>query len=865
MRTALLVMLALIALPDDAFAGKKNKKGKEPEITAQDPYAELKSYEEVTLGKERVGGLFTFHRDKVLGTVYLELKPGQLDKDYLFSAKGDRAVGERGLYANIMMESYIFRFHRHANRVQMVRPNMAFRAAEDAPEARAVAASFTPSIVASVPLAAKPKEDGTLLIDVSKMLLGGDLHQYGKYLGQVYEGSFALDAENSGLTLVKSFPTNSELGVEARFAGQGESGSVALPDARSMQIGFRYSLLELPKDDYVPRLADDRVGYFPETWLDFSTPGGEEPYVRYISRWKLEKKDPNAEVSEPVEPIVYWIENSVPERYRAAIAEGIEMWKPAFEAAGFKDAIVAKVQPDDADWDPADARYNTIRWFVGYDATFAIGPSHTDPRTGQLLDADIGFADGIIRYGGEAAYRYNVDPAKSLQEWTERMLAPIGRDRACTHGADMAEQAAHAIDVLAAQGTWSSEEEERFVHEFVREVTAHEVGHTLGLRHNFIASTIHGHTDLYVEGAPLATVSSVMDYNPPLIAPKGSPQPSYFPSEVGAYDIFAIQYGYTPTGAKTPEEEAETLGKLAARGAERELYYATDEDAGFAGRALDPRVSRFDFGADPIAWYTDEVKRNRELWSSLAEKFEKDGESYEAVRRAFGRTWRGFTSGGMVAAKHVGGVYHQRHHVGDEGGTVPYTPVSADEQRRALKFLEEQIWAKGAFDVPPELMQRLQAARQADLEGSIWFAPRIDFPLHDMVAQTQITPLVMLFDPTRLSRMADLEKMSDDTLSIDELFSTVRKSVWSDMSSGRIESHRRTLQTAHVELLMATAMGQMGAPPDAVALARLELKTLSGQLGSAASRAGDRTTKAHLELMKSLVDKTLDAQLELEF
>jgi len=854
-----LALSALLTFPGTALA-KKNKKG--GDAAAVNNYEDMKPFAEVIGGLEKIEGLFDLYQNPVTGKAYIALREDQLEKDYLFSAKQDQGTGERGLYGTIMMDSYLFQWRRFGNRVQLVQKNVTFIADEGTPESRAVARSFADSVIASATLASVPEaESETLLIDLSDILLGSDFHGVGGYLGAVYSGGYDIDAENSGITMVKSFPKNVELGVTARFAGSPEEGSAVLPDTRYVQASFRYSLVELPDDKYIPRLSDDRVGFFPELYLNFSKPTSDTPYVRYINRWRLEKKDQAAKISDPVKPITFWLENSIPVQYRPAIEAGVLIWNEAFEEAGFSNAVVVKQQPDDAEWDPADARYNTIRWFASYDASFAIGPSHSDPRTGELLDADIGFSDGIVRYGALGRHRFWVDPVSKIKELAEPI--PHDENALCSYGEEMNMHMSIAHDLLESRG-WTSEDQEKFATEYLIEVTAHEVGHTLGLRHNFIASTMLDLDDMLDwKGKSGDSAASVMDYNPPVVAAKGKKQGPYLPQAVGAYDKFAIKYGYTPIkAATTPEGEKAALLLLARTGAKDFQAYATDEDAGFSGKALDPRVTRFDFTSDPLAYFEHTIGLAEELRDNLDAKLVEEGDSYAVLRRGFDYTWGQYTTAGLVAAKYVGGIHHSRHHVGDPDGQLPFVPVAGDEQRRALTFIVDNIWAAGSFDVKPETLQKLQFERSEELSGAAWRTSRLDYPLHGVVASVQGVPLNTLFDTTRLARLIDLERMSDDALTLDELFSTVRGGIWGELrSASTIDSHRRNLQEQHLDHLIALAL-HGDAPGDAVSLARLELTTLRGQLGSASARMKDRTSKAHIERMRAKVQAALDANAE---
>jgi hypothetical protein len=331
---------------------------------------------------------------------------------------------------------------------------------------------------------------------------------------------------------------------------------------------------------------------------------------------------------------------------------------------------------------------------------------------------------------------------------------------------------------------------------------------------------------------------------------------------VGTYDRHVIEFGYRVWS--DDEAEAAGLAALAADSASPDHRFSTDEDAGFSGGNMDPRVSRYDFSSDPIAWSQYEVELTRKLWGNL-DSLVEDGDPYWTMRNAMDRSWRTYVSGGLRAGKYIGGVYQNRSHQGDEGGTLPFVPVSAEEQRRALSFLADYIWAPDAYDIPPETLAKLQMNQMGDLEWSRFVAPRQDYPQADVVAQVQSVPLDMVFDGQRLSRMVDLSLSSSDTLSIDELFETLRTTIWSELRARRpITVHRRALQQAHVDHLVQLVLHQnYGAPSDAVSLARLELKEISALCSGGMSRTKDRTTRAHLSRIKDEVDKVLDARIEL--
>jgi hypothetical protein len=855
--------------PATSSEGEKEKKDAKEE--------KEKPFEEVVKDMEKIEGLFTFYRDSEENKVLLEILPGQFDKDYIYSPKIEQATGERGLYGTIMMfgQETIFQWRRLGKRVQLVQKNLRFRAQPGSPAERALEASFTDSVMASGKLASKPHpERKSVLVDLGDIFLA-DLHGFGPVLKETYKGSFKFDKNNSGFVLVKSFPRNSEIGTVVHFQAQElKQDSVTVPDPRSLSLRFRYSLVALPENDYLPRLADDRLGYFLSQHMDFTSDKPDTPYVRYVRRWKLKKKDPNAAVSEPVEPVVFWLENTIPVEYRDAFREGVLLWNPAFEKAGFKNALVVKQQPDDPEWDPADIRYNTIRWFVAYDASFAIGPSHTNPYTGQIIDADIGFTEAIVRLGARRRYQFYVNPVQGLQQLKAAHSAHPGALQGrtlCTYGQGIVEQASLAYDVMAARADWNPEEEKEFIRQFIAEVTAHEVGHTLGLRHNFRASTI-SQMDQLADAERSRTVglgASVMDYNPAVVALEDEAQGEYFPQVVGSYDQWVIEYGYKPIdGAQTPGDELPELRKIAARVADPLLPYASDEDAGLSPRALDPRNTRFDFTDDPLAYFAHEFKLVNELWANMESKLLESGESYTVLRRAFGLSWTPYFRGSHVAMKYIGGIYHNRDHYGDPNGRMPYVPVPAAKQREALDFLARQIWAPDVFQPPADLLNKLQFDRFFDFEFSAFTAPRLDYPLHDAVLAVQSEVLNDLYHPIKLARLQDLElKFPDpnERFTMADMFIGIRRAIWSELDAGASSnSFRRNLQREHLKHLIRLVLKPPeGTPEDGVTLARADLVELQGGIDRALGVSQlDYVNRAHLEETRARIRQALEAQLQ---
>ncbi|HYE76961.1 MAG TPA: zinc-dependent metalloprotease [bacterium] len=858
----------------------------------------------------RYEGLFDFYRNEDTGQLFLALDKDQIGPRFLLSATLNAGSGSGAYIAPMMYPEIPVYFKQTFKTVQLVRANSQVKAKEGTPIARAVASGTSDSVLMNLmPLSEPDPKTGKLLFDAN-MIFAGDPMGLGMGGGSPFgmPGGGA-DPMGTFITDVRTFPENSNIEV-TQSVGPSMFDMMFGGDTSTKIIKMVYVLSPLPANDYHPRLSDERVGYFLSMHQDYTDDTRDTRYVRYINRWRLEKKDPSAALSEPVEPIVYWIENTVPEQYREAVRQGIEGWQPAFEAAGFKNAIIAKQMPDDADWDPADIRYNVIRWFVAPGASFAIGPSRANPFTGQIYDADIGWSADMVAFGVKE-YQHVVDPLGMIQKERAKAYAmglPVsptvlelpqfalnpeeyanrwklmgemtqtagagGRPAAhfCNFADEASSEAAMAHTALVATGKLrpGSVEEAQFVNDFITSITLHEVGHTLGLRHNYKASNFHDHDALATDHAHEAGLTgSVMDYTAANIASRARTQGHYFQTKVGPYDILAVKYGYTPiAGADSPEEELPELAKLAATGATPGHLYATDEDTFGWTAAMDPSSAAWDLASNNIDFYADQLQVAREIWTALPGHYGKSGARFQKFRDGFGWGMRQYVVAGMNVPRYIGGIYHNRFRVGDRGGSNPYVPVPATKQREALNFLVTNYFAPGAFQFDPELIQRLAVEREPDFTWSSFMLQRRDFPLHDVVLGVQSGPLMWVYDPLVLGRIQDSKAMlpaGSDHLTMAELFGAVRGAVWQEAFEARsVDSFRRNLQRQQLEAVANIFLYGKGIyPEDALSLARLDLVTLKGALDTAlAGKALDGITRAHFQESRDRISALLSAQME---
>ncbi|MDZ4780443.1 MAG: zinc-dependent metalloprotease [Planctomycetia bacterium] len=812
--------------------------------------------------------------------LYAELSPGQLNKDFLVVMAIAKGLGEFPLLGGMTFgDDALWQFRKVDGNIQIVRRNIRFKANPGSPEESAVKLAFTDSILFALPIATRGP-GGTVIVDLSPVFMS-DLPQIGSMLP-----GFMFSPNKSNWADVKGFENNVEIQVAATYASGGSLQLDTIPDSRGATVNVHYSISELPQTGYKPRIADDRVGYFLTAVKDFSKAGTDDQFVRYLTRWDLQKKDSSLELSPPVRPIIFYLEKTIPVKYRKPIAEGILEWNKAFEKAGFDRAIQVRQQEESDTWDPEDVRYNTIRWITS-NMTFAMGPSRINPITGQILDADIIFDASWVQAWKQEYETFTPSTVAAMTggpidiksyEAEMAKIPPALRHLLhcrCELHSGMSQQFAFGSALLMNKltGPELAAEQEKLFMQGLKDVTMHEVGHTLGLRHNFKASTMLAIEDMQDPGKTKDTglAASVMDYTPTNLAPKELKQGDYFSTTIGPYDMWAIEYGYKPLSGGTEGEVAE-LQKIATRGTEAGLAFSTDEDT--RGIDPDPLSNRYDLGKDPLRFAQLRSSQIVELWPGIVEKVVKEGDGYERARQAVSVLLHNHAQAMFFAARYVGGSYVNRDHRGDPNAKAPFVVVEPSKQREALKLLEDNVFNDKPFQFPTELYGYLAPTR-----WDHWGSPvpsRTDYPAHEVVAILQDRMLAKLLSSLTLTRLHDAElkvPADQDAFTAAELLERLTKAVFVEIEtvpagefSNRkpaISSLRRNLQRRYLKQLATVAMGDTYAPEDCQTVANMELEKLEGRIK--ATLAGndklDSYTQAHLQDSAKRIRKVLDAQL----
>ncbi|CAN5348654.1 zinc-dependent metalloprotease [soil metagenome] len=764
------------------------------------------SIAERTRGMERRDGFLPIYWDAAAGKLWLEIPRLEQELIYLHSMPAGLGSNDIGLDRSQLGSTRIVRFQRVGPRVLMVQPNQRFRAeGADADERRAVEESFAQSVLWGFTVEAAT--GGRVLVDATDFALR-DAHNVIGALRSIRQGDFRLDASRSApyLPSTRAFPRNSEIEVTLTFTSDNPGGFAreVAPTPEAITVRQRHSFVALPEPGFEPRRSDPRAGYFGISYMDYATPIGEPVTQRFIARHRLQKRDPNAAVSGPVEPIVYYLDRGAPEPVRSALLDGARWWNQAFEAAGYRDAFRVELLPEGAD--PMDVRYNVIQWVHRSTRGWSYGSTVMDPRTGEIIKGHVLLGSLRVRQDYLLA---------------EGLLSPYATgDEAPPELAQMA---------LAR----------------IRQLSAHEIGHTLGISHNYIASA---------QGR-----ASVMDYPHPLVQLTADGRidlSQAYDDRIGDWDKVAITYGYADFPRGT--DEAAALDSILSEARVRGLTFLTDQDARPAGGAH-PEAHLWDNARDAAEELDRMMQVRRTALSRFGENAIRRGMPLATIEEALVPLYLHHRYQLEAAAKVLGGQHYSYAHRGDQ--QEPLRPATAAEQRAALDALLRTL-DPAALTLPTGVLAQLPPrpfTYGPHRELFNRYTGLVFDPIAPAVVASDLT-VSMILQPERAARLVAQHAMDPSLPGLPQTIDRLVEATFGRRPGNTYEAEvARVTQRVVVERLMDLAAD---APmPQVRAVAALKLEELRGRTQRSTR---DEAERAHLRLIAADVARFAERPHERE-
>ncbi len=843
------IVFASILCCNASFAQKNKNAAPTAATTTDAPKKEAKkTIKEIIKPTKLSDGLFAMYQDTAIGTVYMKIKKEQLNKEYIYFNYAENGVVSAGAFKGSFRDNEIFSIRKYFDRIEFVKENTNYYFDPANPISKSADANINKPILASLKIVAEEGEN--YLLKADELFLVENLSQIKPSPNPNAKpgASFTLGTlskEKTKFASIRNYPKNTDVIVEYVYDNPAPSngGGPDVTDARSVTVKIQHSIIEMPKNNFKPRYDDPRIGYFMQQIEDMTTQKAT-PYKDVINRWNLEKKDPSATLSEPVEPITWWIENTTPEEFRPTIKEAILTWNQAFEKAGFKNAIRCEVQPDTASWDAGDIRYNVLRWtsspfppFGGY------GPSFVNPKTGQIIGADImlEYVFFTNRLKQEKLFDATSQTFQA-NEFTQNNFCDIGNYFSqATQFGNAALMAYSATDV----------EKSNYIKQSLYYLVLHEVGHTFGLNHNMKASQLHSPANINntTLTKQIGLTGSVMDYPAANIALDRTKQGQYFTTKPGPYDLWAIEFGYS-TSAVNEKEEVNRLLKIAARSSDPQLTFGNDaDDMRAAGKGIDPRVMINDLTSDAIAYSIDRMKLSNNLMKKLKSKYIKEGQSYQEMRNAYLVAAGEYNTAAGVISRYIGGVYIDRSFPEQKSTVKPIAAVSYADQKRAMKALSDYVFAPKAFDLPADLYQYLQYQRRGFNGGNE------DIKIHERVLNIQKGIFAHILSANVLKRISD-GGLYGNQYAVAEMMNDLTVAIFNADAQTAVNGFRQNLQLAYVNnLIEIVNSSNFDYRAQSNALANLrKIKSIAG----AAAALADPDSKAHRANVIYTINKGLE-------
>ena len=848
---SLALMLAITGINAVEAADKEKSKKEEKKQTLTEMLAD----------KIETKGLFKFYQDKKTGETLMLINEDQLDTPIFYFVQTVDGLIDAGHVRGGYRENKLIEFRRYFDRIDIITKTGRFKFDENNPISRAKDANISEAVLATLKIV--KEEKGQIALNVDKLFLSEALHKVSPWTNpddKLAKKRFKLGKLNDKKSRIldkRAYDNNVDVVVDYVFNNANPSvlGSGAVSDPRSTSIKIQHSFVKLPQSDFTARIDDARIGYFTQQY-DQMTSNKWAPYQDVIKRWNLVKQDPDAALSEPVKPIVWWIENTTPYEWRNTIKEAVLSWNIAFEKAGFKNAMIVKTQPDDATWNAGDINYNVLRWtsspiprFGGY------GPSLANPLTGEMLGADIMLEfvfmknrwlyDNLYSQGASSLTNFGSEP-DAFQQGGLNCSAGHELQQGFILGSAMFQGSTMAQD--------NSIENKALIDEGLSMLIMHEVGHTLGLNHNMKASILWDEKEVHDKSLTQGVLSgSVMDYTPINVAPEGLEQGDYFQTKPGPYDIWAIEYGYS-TSLENAEDEQKRLTAILSRSGEKGLAFGNDaDDMRSPGRHIDPRTMINDMSSNPVAYATDRMALINSLFGDLKQKFLQEGDSYQPLLIAANSLYLQYKSQADIISRQIGGIYIERDFVDAAKSTQPYTPVPAKTQQAAMKALAEYVFGGDTLIAMHPLYNFMQHQRR----GFNHFGKNEDPKAHDMVLNMQKSVLDQLLHTNVLKRISDTE-LYGNSYSLTHFMNDLTSSIFVDAKNP--SSLSRNVQIEYVNRLLRVVGVDKSSKYDNLAkVAALGQLSAILEQATAMSFGKSNNDKAHDAYLSLLINKALNS------
>ena len=779
-------------------------------------------------------GLFDSYRNDKDGKVYLLLRKNQLDTEFIYFAHILDGVIQAGTWRGSYLDNGIIKFNKYFDQIRIERINTAYVFDKDNPLSKSNNANISNSLIDSIKIEKSSELDDKFLIDITSLLLSENLS---KIIPAPYKESSkedfkigSISKNKSSINNIKNYPENTDFEISYVFSNASNK-PLENQDSRNNSISVRYSFIAYPKNNFETRIESQKIGFFSERKTNLSSTD-ITPYQDLINKWHLEKKDKNKEKSIPIKPITFWIENTTPHNLRPIIKKAVLAWNIAFEEAGFIDAIEVKIQPDTAEWTAGDIRFNTIRWTSSPNPPFGgYGPSFTNPRTGEILGADIMlewiYLTNRIRYT-EIFENHNST-----------------NDKFCQHS--YLKHQDRLFGKMASEALGLSEDEmSRLYKEDLYQLILHEVGHTLGLNHNFAASYLHNNSDIhnpeitYQEGLS----SSVMDYHGLNIAPLGTKQGQYADIKPGKYDVLAIKYAYTPNLSK------EDLTKLLEENSSIEFLFGNDgDDMRSPGKGIDPRINTGDMSNNPVEYAKDRIILSQHLIPKLYETLKSKSNSWESIYQGYRILLRQIHSSAEIISRQVGGVYISRGLM-TEDSENPYEVVPYDVQKKSIQILSQYYFNSSNLLVPAEIASKMQRERRS----FDFFGKTEDPKIHSMILKGQKRVIKHFTNSRVLKRLTDSSLYGNKYLP-SELLDDLTSSIFNQNKSRILNGIDQNLQSYFVKrLIMILKSGSFDSPSISASFSSLEkIKAYTF------SPSEDRATENHKKFLSYQIKNILES------